>query len=371
MRSVTVLIFFFVGVSFAHAANLYLEPQSGTYSEGSSFPVKLRIDTQAECINAAQVILEYPNTSIRAIDVVRGESIFSLWPEDPVIDHEAGTVTFSGGLPGGYCGRVEGDPGFTNVIAEIIFQVPGLTIGEKGPNTGAISIAESSAVLLNDGRGTNAEVIAGSSVFNIVPPGEAITEFDWFRSVSEDQIKPEPFSIELARNESVWDGQWFIIFNTLDKQSGIDHFEVYETDIEREGYMFGGKEKMSSWKRAVSPYLLEDQSLNSVIRVRAYDKAGNDRLAGLKPDETLRETVKKPISKGVFYTLLAVIGLGVLGGIVVLMYRRLKKKNDEVRDTIKESDENVEGDAPQESVPPDTRQNEGNNEEHYNQNTEG
>ncbi len=334
LRSIIFLILFSISAATASAASIYLEPQSGSYAQGTSFSIKVRVDNQNECINAGSFVLEYPNTSIRAIDVVRGESIFTLWTEDPVIDHENGHVRFSGGIPGGYCGRIEGDPGLTNVIAEVIFQVPGFTIGERGPDTGAVILGEDTTILLNDGRGTPAELVKGTSVFNIVPPGQGETNFDWFREVSEDTIKPEPFSIELIRDESVWDGRWFIVFNTLDKQSGIDHFEVYETDIKNEGFVHGKRDVASIWKDARSPYLLEDQSLNSVIRVRAFDKAGNDRIAGFVPDETLRETTREPLSKELFYIVLSLIGILAVGGIVFLMYRKLSKKTKEERDTM-------------------------------------
>jgi hypothetical protein len=171
-------------------------------------------------------------------------------------------------------------------------------------------------------------------VFSIVPPGEATTEFNWLREVSEDSIKPEPFSVELVRDESVYEGKWFIVFNTLDKQSGIDHFEVYETAIENEGFVFGKDGVASIWKDARSPYLLEDQSLNSVIRVRAYDKAGNDRIGALIPDQSLREVTKPPLSKSLFVIVVGLLALLFIGLVVFLMYRKLSKRNEEERDTI-------------------------------------
>lgn len=364
------MILFFVGVSSAHAASLYLEPQSGTYSEGTSFSIKVRVDNQDECINAGSVVLKYPTASIKAIDVVRGESIFTLWVEDPVIDHTNGEVRFSGGLPGGYCGRVEGDPGLTNVLAEVIFQVPGLSIGEKGPATGAITVGKETEVLLNDGRGTKAELIVGNSVFNIVPPGEGIDAPDWFRSVNEDNIVPEPFSIELVRNDSVFDGKWFIVFNTLDKQTGIDHFEVFEADRKNGEYVYGKKDVLAIWEKAESPHLLDDQSLNSVIRVRAIDKAGNERLAGYIPDESLRKSIRGPISKGMFYIVLGILGILILAGAVFFMYKKMKKKKDDVRDTIIESAEGTEHFEENTQIEEGhIDQNEGNETEENNQNT--
>jgi hypothetical protein len=58
-----------------------------------------------------------------------------------------------------------------------------------------------------------------------------------------------------------------------------------------------------------SPYVLIDQSLNSTIRVRAIDKAGNVRIATLVPDPALRS-----ISQNRLITILMVGSLVVLLG---------------------------------------------------------
>lgn len=329
---VFILLSFNFGFAAANAASLYLDPPSGVYGEGNTFSVKVRADTQEECINALNVTLSYPQNVIRAVDVARGESILTLWTEDPEINHDNGTVHFSGGLPGGYCGRIEGDPGFTNVVAEIIFQVPGLTIGGGDEtNAGTIAFAPDTQVLLNDGFGTQAQLFVTDSTFIIGPPtGDGVSN-EWFDVIRNDDIRPEAFGIELLRDESVYGGKWFIIFSALDKQSGLDHYEVYETDIDREGYIRGTKkDEVSRWKEGKSPYLLEDQTLGSIIRVRAIDKAGNERLAGKIPEESLRTTTKEPVNKNLFYT-----GVGVLLlFVIVLFVHFLRKRRGLNRATI-------------------------------------
>jgi hypothetical protein len=316
---------------------LYIDPANGVYGQGNTFSVKVRADTQEECINAMNVTLSYPKEVIKAVDVARGESILTLWTEDPKINNENGTIHFSGGLPGGYCGRVDGDPGFTNVIAEIIFQVPGLTVGGgDGLGTGKIAFLDDTEVLLNDGLGTKAQLFVSDSTFIISPPTSEGTSNGWFDVIRADDIKPEPFSIELLRDESVYNGKWFIVFSTLDKQSGLDYYEVYETDIDREEYIRGTRnDKKSYWTEAKSPYLLKDQSLNSIIRVRAVDKAGNERLAGKIPEDSLRTVTKEPFNKKIFY-----FALGGLLTIVLLLltFHFLRKKKQKTRDTIENSD---------------------------------
>src|SRR5262245_36451400 len=106
----------------AHAALLYFDPPESSIFRGDTEPLRLRIDTdEGECINTVDVVIYY-SPSIRAVDVSRGESILSVWVEEPHIDEEAHTITLAGGIPGGYCGRIAGDPKLTNVVADFAFR---------------------------------------------------------------------------------------------------------------------------------------------------------------------------------------------------------------------------------------------------------
>lgn len=321
-------------LSFSHVfavSNVYLDPGSGVYGEGNTFSTKVRIDPIDACINAVDIILNYPANSIKAIDVTRGESILTLWTVEPTIDEANGTVQFSGGLPGGYCGRVDGDPGFTNVLAEIIFQVPGFSVGPPPEQFGEIIFSSSSQVLLNDGLGTPAEVIFQNSSFERVPPGQGSGSQDWFQILASDTTQPEPFSVELVRDPTVFDGQWYLVWNTLDKQSGIDHYEVYETDLDNRGFVVGKKDKPAQWVRGSSPYVLLDQSLNSLVTVKAIDKAGNERVSTKIPEDSIRTKTAKPINKSFFY-----IGIGMFVLLFILMvFLMLRKKKKKLSDTIK------------------------------------
>ena len=91
---------------FAQAATLYIDPGSGIFGVGDTFVASVRLTTEGDCVNAAGVTLTYPKESLKAVDFSRGSSIISLWVGDPKIDQNAGTVTFEGGVPGGYCGAI-------------------------------------------------------------------------------------------------------------------------------------------------------------------------------------------------------------------------------------------------------------------------
>ncbi len=279
---------FFLNVLTVDAALLYLEPSDSEVFRGDTKTISIRIDTDVEeCINTVDAVIKY-DPSIRAVDVSRGNSILKLWVEDPVINEAEHTITLAGGIPNGYCGRAPGDPSLTNVIAELVFRSPGFSIGggESSP-IASIWFDEATRVLLNDGFGTEAALRLENAKLTLQStPGNSISD-DWKGEVASDTQPPADFSITLTRDETSFSGDYFISFNSQDKQSGIDHYEVMEEPID-ELYTFKWGGVDAPWKPVQSPYVLVDQTLNSTIRVKAIDKAGNETIAVLVPEEAMR-----------------------------------------------------------------------------------
>jgi hypothetical protein len=317
----TLVLFSYFAITSVSAATVYMTPSDQVLARGDVIPVKVRLDTANDCINAVDITLRFPIEVVNVIDIGRGESVVTLWIEDPYYDNEEGFVRLVGGIPGGYCGRIPGDPRMTNVLAEIIFQVTGQPSGNEDSNEAGLTFIESSQVLLHDGMGSEADVYFDGATLTIddtLPVGTN----EWLQLLREDDVMPEPFAIELVREPTVFGGRYYIIFSTVDKQSGIDHYQIRETDIDRDGYVRGTNDR-SIWVRGKSPHILDDQTLNSKIEVKAIDKAGNERLSVLVPDESLREKV--PVSFHLLW-------IGFLGFIIVairgvfLMVRRIVYK---------------------------------------------
>lgn len=241
---------------FAHAAMIYIDPETGTYGPGDTFFASVRLDNDSECINAAEVEVVYPTDRLRAVDFSRGGSIFSLWVQEPKIDLQKGTITFAGGIPGGYCGRIQGDPALSNVLGKVVFSVI-----QTEAKTADITIAPSTQVYLNDGFGTLSQLAVRGSTITLSPTPVS-SENPWLKEVGQDSIPPDAFVVQVESTRDIFGGRYYAVFSTLDKQSGIDHFEIFERGV---------------WKRITSPYKLYDQSLKD-IRVRAIDKAGNERM---------------------------------------------------------------------------------------------
>jgi hypothetical protein len=321
--------FLFFAIPSAHAATLYLDPNQAQLNRGDSITVSVRLDTnEDECVNAIDGVITYTE-NIQPVDISRGNSIFSMWVEEPIINKADRTITFAGGIPNGYCGRIPGDPRLTNNVVDLVFQSPGLQIGSsESGNMVQLAFDQKTTVYLNDGFGTIASTtFFGTTIDLTRQPGPAINN-PWGDKVTNDNIFPEAFSITLERTPNAFSNNYFITFNTTDKQSGIDHYEVIEEPLDSKN-LFGWGAETAPWIEAKSPYVLEDQSLNSTIRVRAIDKAGNEYIATYVPNEAERSiSVENIVILGV----LAVVGVLVLAGLVILFtYIRNKRKQKQVQ----------------------------------------
>jgi len=317
------LLFFLYPPSVSFAATLYMEPNQAELKRGDAIVIAVRLDTdEDECVNTVDAVISYSD-NIQPVDTSRGDSILTLWIEEPKIDRVNRTITFAGGIPNGYCGRIPGDPRLTNNIVNLLFQSPGLQIGSsESGNDVSIDFAQETRVLLNDGFGTQAQLRTfGSKIALSKEAGNFITN-PWQERVQSDTLPPEKFSISIERIPDEY-GKYYAIFNTTDKQSGIDHYEIIEEPLDSRN-LFGWGAGNAPWVRAVSPYILDDQSLNSTIRVRAVDKAGNEYIAVYVPSEEERTFSSE--NKIIIITLAAVaLLLGAIGTAVVLYLRRRKR----------------------------------------------
>ena len=266
-------------VETAFAAVISLDPEEGAYGPGDMFVVTIRLDTDVdECINAVMVELIYPADWMKATVVSKGESLLTLWTDQPLIDSKRGAVAFSGGIPAGYCGRVQGDPGKTNILARVVFNIPGNMIGGKtatGPVELPLLFGSSTTVLLNDGFGTPGHLTyKGAKLERLLTSSQLKNE--WLDIVHSDEIPPDQFSATIEHDPNIFNGKYFLAFTTVDKQSGINHYEIREDDPERLDFV-RGKDKRAEFIESKSPYYYEltDQELKSRITVRAYDNARN------------------------------------------------------------------------------------------------
>lgn len=337
MRNILTSLLLFFGAalfmipSSAQAISVYFDPVVKDVHLGDTFVLNLRINNEDECVNAADITIEYDNSVMSAVDVGRGESLITLWIEPPIIDNAAGTITFSGGIPGGYCGRIVGDPGLSNLLAKLVFSTSGLNLNPSVGDVGEVVVGERSQILLNDGFGTQASFNTSTSTITILERRSFVLN-EWVDEIQNDTIPPEAFTVELHRDPAIEGDKYFITFSTNDKQSGIDHFEVFESSLSNPGYE-EKTQKPAQWRVIENNeqyYVLRDQTLKSKVIVKAVDKAGNEQIAELGDDSggtALLQTFGT-LEKA----LMGIIGIGslviVLG--VVLFFRKRKRKEVEI-----------------------------------------
>ena len=268
----------------AEGAILYLEPSSGEYYREDVFIVEVRLDSEGEYINTTKVDLTFSQEVLEVKDFSKGNSILTLWIEEPTFSNKTGTISFIGGIPGGYLG--EDGP-----LGKIVFKA-------KKEGEVKIQFQEDSQVLLNDSFGTEAELKKQEATFNILAEKLEAPKDEWLGELKKDNIPPEPFEIETYKDPAIFEGKYVIVFSTTDKQTGVDYYEV--------------KEGERDWKKAESPYLLEDQALQSIIKVKVVDKAGNERIAEYIP------LGYKPLNKLLPYLIiiLALIGAGIIWWVI-------------------------------------------------------
>lgn len=207
--------------------------------------------TGDDSVNAIEGVLLFDAERFSVARLSTGGSVVSFWLEEPY-EAAPGRLAFSGVIPGGYRGA----------------QGLLLTITLTPRSAGAAELAfETFTALRHDGMGTALTITAPALMLDVqtvddsaeaIPlPSASVRE--------EDSEAPESFTPEIAADPTLFDGQWFLVFATTDKGSGIARYDVQEGN--------------GAPVEATSPYLLRHQGLQRDITVTAYDHSGNTRAA--------------------------------------------------------------------------------------------
>lgn len=138
---------------FAHAANLYFSPSSGSHAVGSTLVVNIYASSPDQAMNAASGIISFPSDKLQAVSLSKDGSLFGLWVQEPSFSNSAGTINFEG---------IVLNPGFTGAVGKII------TINFRVKTAGQASLVFSSgSALANDGKGTNILTGLGNAAFSL------------------------------------------------------------------------------------------------------------------------------------------------------------------------------------------------------------
>jgi hypothetical protein len=250
--------------STASATSIYLETSKDTVSAGDTFIVKVKIDAENKSINTVEgdIVLVSQSNNFAVNDSVIAQSPFTLWPQDPSLSEDGKTISFVGGVPGGF-----------NLDKVNLFNIIVKTSRE-----GDIEFSPKNIIAFaNDGQGTKLPVDVRNLIVKVVPGDTGGVESnEWVDLVNQDKDSPSIPLITLGRDSILFDGRTFAFFTATDDQSGISHYEVSED----------GEPAV----RSGDMYVLKNQDDADAPRlvVTVYDKAGNKATASYKaPGSTI------------------------------------------------------------------------------------
>lgn len=262
---ILVACFMSLVASSASAASFILNASS-TVPVNQDFKVDFMIDTEGQNLNAFEGVIYFPNPLLEIKQINDGDSVVNFWVERPHFasstDPLTDAIIWSGITP----------QGFQGMLGPYAGEKPGklfsITFSPHGIGSGQITTSNLRA-LIEDGQGSPANVSAVPLSFAVnEASGKTVPAY-------RDLNPPESFRSEIARDPTIFDGRYFLVFLTQDKETGIERYEVMESR-DKTG-------ATGEWIRAESPYLLKDQGLSSFTFVKAVDKAGNERVEIIGP----------------------------------------------------------------------------------------
>lgn len=138
-------------------ATLFVNPSKGTFSVGETFTVSILLDTGGSFINATKASLSFPPDKLQVVSPSVGKSFIDIWVGQPKYSNSKGTLEFQGAVP---------SPGIkvsNGLVSTVTFRVKQTGIAE-------IKFMDDSAVLLNDGNGTDVLGRTNGAVYDLVLP---------------------------------------------------------------------------------------------------------------------------------------------------------------------------------------------------------
>lgn len=243
---------FFPGAVFA--AEITLEPQERVVGTDEPFAIAVNLSS-ADFVNALSLTIRFPR-GIDPVEVSDGNSIISIWLDEPHFDEVTRTLSLSGLMPGGFSG--EG--------ARI------LTIYAQAHQEGRFEIAldkTNTEIYRNTPNAETVRITADSLILEVRKGKRNIM------NKPIDTLPPEPFVPEVVATPDER-ALWTVVFAVQDKVSGVARYEIRERHA-----IFPWLLRVS--RDVKSPYELRDQTLSSRIEIRAYDAEGNIRISTVAP----------------------------------------------------------------------------------------
>ncbi len=162
-----------INIRQASAATFGLSASGESFSVGDNLTVDLDIDSQGVSVNAGQGTIRFSPDILEAESVDRSQTIFNFWLEDPEINNNLGSISFTGGSTSGFSG-------VSLEVFKINFRVKGVGASSIVVSDGAVTASDGSGTnVLVGTRGIDITVAAGQTLpsgqISVLPPIEQIT----------------------------------------------------------------------------------------------------------------------------------------------------------------------------------------------------
>lgn len=289
---VLALFLFLLGAKSVSASGFCFKPESDKMAPNQSFKINFLLDAGGSDVNVVSGKVIFPSDILEFERTEEGKSIINYWVEKPKAE-SGSQIVFSGGLSGGF----SGDNG---LLFSVVFRAKEDSLHKSGKIS-----AGDMQIFLNDGRGTRVD--ADAAPFNFTVTAEEIGETGIVEKIN-DVDSPQDFIPFIARNPSLFDNRWFAAFYARDEETGIDHYEVWESNKKYDINNIGNAEK-NKWVKTESPHLLENQKLQNYIYVKAVDKAGNEKVRVIPPAKNNLAKYKNAVIAMMIIALLVLMSL--------------------------------------------------------------
>ena len=205
--------------------------------------IETSIDGKGVTLNALEGTIGFLGEgamSITKVVVETGDSVFTLWPTQPLYDERSRVIRFTAGTPESFSKK-------GSVFRMRIYSTDTKPITVSWLNGAAYQ---------GDGAGTP-EGISSRSL--VVKPEKGTPNV--MRATSDDRRPPQIISADVAYDADTYGESPFISVYATDDFSGISHYEFVE---------YGVKTSTD-----IGTYRIQDTHTGDPILVIVYDKAGN------------------------------------------------------------------------------------------------
>jgi hypothetical protein len=352
----------------ALATVLYSQSANQDIYEGQTFVIDWFLDTENKPINSLDLKLDYSTDTLEVVEANAGSSLINLWIKSPVADNQNGQLTLTGGIANGISSNkvsvfhsvfkakktgvasIKLNPSSVILLndgrgtnealkfKDVLFNInpkdfaPGSIISSTHPDQNIwyknrdvqIKFTPKADTDYSFSFSSNIEIIPDDQIQKVpevfsytnLPDGiyyfkvnSKVGPSTWQEAgiyrTQIDATSPESFEPIIGRDPSIFGGEQFVSFSTVDKTSGISHYTI------KVGLF--GKETETS-----SPYQLHKPFVGDDVVITAYDRAGNSTITHVK--------WLGYISVMLFKLILILVGLLAVA-VYVIVGKQIKKAN--------------------------------------------